>query len=138
MPDGPKGMRRHQVTRLTPLMMHALGRMRTCLHMHACMPDEDWREGEGPCRSMIKCQARHEIMDDTTPMGPNMVNGWTYLRNVTAACMHVESQGVGRWVGETELVNARGPSPAYSLPVTHAGNGAFQKLKPKKGPVRLS
>ena len=87
----------YQVTRLTPLV-HALGRMRTCLHMHACIPDEDWREGEGPCRSMIKCQARHEIMNDTTPMGPHIVNGWTYLCNrCMHACREPRRGTVGGW-----------------------------------------
>ena len=69
------------------------------------------------------------------PHGPRMVNRWTYL--CTTACMHVESQGVGRWVGEIKHVIAGVPSPAYSLTATHTDRRCLPKIKTKRMPSAI-
>ena len=51
-----------------------------------------------------------------------------------AACMHVASQNVGRWVGKNRRVTVAGPSPDHFPTAVHDLQCCFPKIKITKRP----
>ena len=100
--------------------------------MDACMPVEIGGKGRDHAGRQSNVRPDVRLRPTQPPWAPTCLIVDVTCAN--AACMHVASQNVGRWVGKNRRVTVAGPSPDHFPTAAHDLQCCFPKIKITKRP----